>query len=380
MDLKQLIKHEAYRLGFSLVGVTTCQPLPHASVFASWLEQGRHGEMGYLATPRSRQCRPHPQNILPECRSVLVLASPYPSPSSPQPSESVKSGGSGRIASYASGVDYHEILPKRMQQLVQFIETRLGHPVLNRWYTDTGPILERELAQRAGLGWIGKNTCLINPSHGSYFFLAEILLDLDLESDLPFVPDRCGNCTRCLQACPTSCILPDRTLDARRCISYLTIELKAAIPLELRPLMGGWVFGCDICQQVCPWNRFAALQTGVAFEPQLVNPSFDLLSELNLPVVEFNRRFRHSPIRRARRGGYLRNLIVASGNLHLPEAVEPLARILESDPEALVRAHAAWALGQVNNPTAQLELRQARCREKDPSVLFEIDNSLTVRG
>ena len=163
-----------------------------------------------------------------------------------------------RIASYAHGDDYHDILPARMKELVQFIEEQVGGPVQNRYYTDTGPILERDLAQRAGIGWIGKNTCLINPKQGSYFLLSEILLDLELEPDPPFTTDHCGTCTRCIEACPTDCILPNRTLDARRCISYLTIELKDDIPLELRDKIGDWVFGCDICQQVCPWNRFAA--------------------------------------------------------------------------------------------------------------------------
>jgi epoxyqueuosine reductase len=162
-----------------------------------------------------------------------------------------------RVASYARGEDYHDVLPARMQELVRFIEEQVGGPVGNRYYTDTGPILERDLAQQAGIGWIGKNTCLIHPKQGSYFFLSEILLDLELEPDPPFTTDHCGTCTRCITACPTQCILPDRTLDATRCISYLTIELKDDIPVELREKVGDWAFGCDVCQMVCPWNRFA---------------------------------------------------------------------------------------------------------------------------
>ena len=179
--------------------------------------------MGYLADERSRLRRADPKLILPECKSILMLAVPYDSPLPMGEGPGVRARGEGRIASYALGEDYHDVLPQRLQAIVAFIEEQLGHPVPNRWYTDTGPILERDLAQRAGLGWIGKNTCLINPRAGSYFLLAEILLGVEIEPDSPFVTDHCGTCTRCLDACPTHCILPDRTLDARRCISYLTI-------------------------------------------------------------------------------------------------------------------------------------------------------------
>src|SRR5512139_3833352 len=201
----------------------------------------------------------------------------YPAAGQPAPSEHTLSGGQpgGRVAAYAWGEDYHTVLTERLQQLVVFIETHLGSPFPYRIYTDTGPLLERELAQRAGLGWIGKNTCLINPQAGSYFLLGEVLLGVALEPDAPFIADRCGSCTRCLEACPTGCILPDRTIDARRCISYLTIELKGIIPVELRPAIGNWVFGCDICQEVCPWNqRFARTQGEAAFtaRPGLSTP------------------------------------------------------------------------------------------------------------
>jgi epoxyqueuosine reductase len=223
VNLTQAIKEQAYQLGFSLVGVTNPDPLPHAEVFDAWLGQGRQGEMTYLNTPRSRLCRARPDLILPECRSVLVLGTRYPAPSSVDVNGKSDPQLRGRIASYAWGEDYHDILPGRLRNLVNFIELQVGHSIPNRWYTDTGPLLERELAQRAGLGWIGKNTCLINPDKGSYFLLAEILLGVELDPDLPFIPDRCGTCRRCIQACPTGCILPDRTLDAHHCISYLTI-------------------------------------------------------------------------------------------------------------------------------------------------------------
>ncbi len=383
-DLKHSIQIEARRLGFDLVGVTTPDPPPHADVFEAWLEAGRHGEMDYLATKRSRQRRCDPRQIMPECRAILVLGTRYPAPASNHPPPGPEAHG--QVAAYAWGDDYHDVLPTRLQALVAFIEARLGHPVPHRWYTDTGPLLERDLAQRAGLGWIGKNTCLIHPRQGSYFLLAEILLGLELEPDAPFVTDQCGTCTRCLEACPTACILPDRTLDARRCLSYLTIELKGAIPQALRPALGDWVFGCDICQQVCPWNlRFAAPEGDPAFAPRpsLPHPSLphpNLAESLSLTPADFNARFKRSPVRRAKRRGYLRNLAVAAGNANRvaadPAALLALTRLLEAEPEALVRQHAAWALGQIGGPAAHDALAQAARREKDPAVLDEIHAAL----
>jgi epoxyqueuosine reductase len=252
----------------------------------------------------------------------------------------------GRVAAYAWSADYHLILPERMQTLLTFVETQMGHPIPNRWYTDSGPLLERDLAQRAGLGWIGKNTNLIHPRIGSYILLAEILLGVDLEPDPPFEADRCGACKRCIEACPTQCILPDRTLDARRCISYLTIELKGEIPLHLRERMGQWVFGCDICQMVCPWNRFAAPSGDPAFAPRPGVPHPDLIAELTLNPQDFNHKFKDSPIQRAKRRGYLRNVAIALGNVRDPAAIQALRKALR-DPEPLVRASSAWAIEHI---------------------------------
>jgi len=337
-DLNQSIKDKARQLGFLLAGVTTPDPTPRYSTFENWLAQDRHGTMGYLATERSRKCRADPRGILPECKSILVLATPY----SP-PSPSGKGHDDGNIASYAQGDDYHDVLPERMKELVQFIEEQVGGPVKNRWYTDTGPVLERDLAQRAGIGWIGKNTCLIHPKHGSYFLLSEIFLDLDLEPDPPFVTDHCGTCTRCIEACPTDCILPNRTLDARSCIAYLTIELKDDIPPELRDKMGDWIFGCDICQMVCPWNRFADAGD-VAFENKI--PFHSLTNELLISTQEFNQRFKQSPVKRAKRRGYLRNVAVALGNTGNMQALPVLQKAL-NDEEPIIQEHAGWAIEQI---------------------------------
>ena len=333
--LKQAIKEKARQLGFVLAGVTSSEPPAQFNIFENWLHQNIHGNMQYLAEERSRIRRADPKQILPECKSILVLAIPY----SPLPRQS----SSFHIAAYALGDDYHDILPARLKEIVDFIEEKVGHSIPNRYYTDTGPVLERELAQRAGLGWIGKNSMLINPQAGSTFFLAEILLGIELEPDDSFPTDQCGTCNRCLTACPTQCILPNRTIDARRCISYLTIELKDEIPKELRPQMGEWIFGCDICQQVCPWNRFS-LPADSAFEPKIPLPV--LTSDLLLSSVEFNQRFKKSPLKRTKRRGYLRNLSIAVGNTGNEKDI-PLLQQASQDEEPLVKSHAKWAIQHI---------------------------------
>lgn len=296
--------------------------------------------MDYLASDRNRSRRANPKLILPECESILVLALPY------TPTAEVrKMNDEFKIAAYALGDDYHDVIPPRLKAIVQFIEEQVEHPVPNRWYTDSGPVLERELAQRAGLGWIGKNSMLINPKAGSTFLLAEILLGIQLEPDEPFPTDHCGTCTRCLEACPTQCILPDRTLDARRCISFLTIENKGGISEELREPMGNWVFGCDICQQVCPWNRFSH-EADAELKPNIPLPV--LPNDLLMTNKEFNQRFKRSPIKRAKRRGYLRNLAVAVGNKQSKEDI-PVLEQASLDEESLVKEHAEWAFKKITH-------------------------------
>ena len=300
--------------------------------------------MSYLANERARKRRCDPRAILPECLSILVLGVRYPDPKTVQADK--ETGLPGRLAAYAWGRDYHLVLPERLKALSTFIEQQIGNPLPHRWYTDTGPILERDLAQRAGLGWVGKNTCLINPKAGSYFLLAEILLGIDLEPDPPFTADRCGTCTRCIEACPTGSLLPDRTLDARRCIAYLTIENKGEIPPDLRPQMGKWIFGCDVCQMVCPWNRFAGKEYDQSLAAYPGLPSPDLRADLMLTPQEFNRKFKDRPVQRARRGGYLRNVAIALGNSADPVGIPALEKAL-LDNEPLVRQHADWAMRQI---------------------------------
>ncbi|MBL8049776.1 MAG: tRNA epoxyqueuosine(34) reductase QueG [Anaerolineales bacterium] len=357
-NLKQAIKEKARQLGFILTGVTSSEPLEHFNIFQDWINKNYHGEMNYLSTERSLTRRADPKQILPECKSILVLAIPYAPLSSDGRVGGVNTNQKNieenkppyrdhnlQIASYALGDDYHDVLPDKLKAIVKFIEEHLGKKIPNRYYTDSGPILERELAQRAGLGWIGKNSMLINPQAGSTFFLAEILLGIELEPDQPFSTDHCGTCNRCISACPTNCILPDRTLDSNRCISYLTIEHKTEIPENLREQIGNWIFGCDICQQVCPWNRFSQ-PADSAFETKIPLPV--LSGDLLLDPATFNQRFKKSPVKRTKRRGYLRNIAIAIGNKRDKKDIPMLEKAMQDD-EPLIQSHAKWALEKINN-------------------------------
>jgi len=369
-SLSQMIKTEAIRLGFHLVGVTTPDQPVNLAIYEDWLAEGYHADMAWIASERARQRRADPRLILTDCQSILMLGICYPRP---QQSPGISNG---QIASYAWGDDYHDVLPQRLKALVTFLESKVGHTVPNRWYTDTGPILERELAARAGLGWIGKNSNLINPKTGSYFILAELFLGISLTPDTPFTYDHCGTCTRCIDACPTNCILPNRTVDANRCLSYLTIESKGAIPWVYRKSMGDWLFGCDICQQVCPWNQKDALPQGdAAFAPRRGVPITNLAAELRLSPGDFNRKFKGSPVKRTKRRGYLRNVAVVLGNLQDTASVPALVDAL-TDMEPLVRAHAAWALAQISGGAAKTALQSAGSQETDADVQSEIQAAL----
>jgi len=370
-DLTLLIKRNAHDFGFHHVGITSPDPPEHLDVYLNWLSSGHHADLAWMGTREARQRRADPRRILPECKSILCLGIHY----SPAPSTKANSG-EGQIASYAWGNDYHNVLPEKLKSLVTFIENQLGYSIPNRWYTDTGPLLEKELAQRSGIGWIGKNSNLINPKSGSYFFLAEILLGIELVHDLPFVTDHCGSCTRCIDACPTNCILPNRTIDAGRCISYLTIEHKGGIPVELRPKIGNWIFGCDICQQVCPWNqRFALSEVDSTFSSKFGGLPVSLKDELALDAQAFNQKFKGTPIKRTKRRGYLRNVTIALGNSADTDATLALSKSLK-DHEPLVRRHAVWALGLIGNQLASDSLHSSLKSEHDKSVRDEIHQAL----
>jgi epoxyqueuosine reductase len=352
VTLAKQIKSKAFALGFDLVGIVAAGPLAGIAAFERWLADGRHGEMGYLARNVGR--RGDPRQLLPGAKSIIVIACNYHT-TNPEPVAGATRNADipvratdahcGQIARYALGDDYHDIIGGKLDALIEAIRA-LVPGVQAKACVDTAPVLERELAQRAGLGWIGKNTMLLHRRFGQWLFLGEILLDVELWPDAPEIHDRCGRCTRCITACPTNAIVAPRELDARRCISYLTIELKGPIPPELRPLIGNRIFGCDDCLEVCPWNRFAQQAREPGFSPRKDLTTPELVKLLELDEAEFKRRFARSPILRAKRRGLLRNVCVALGNSRDPRAVPALKRALK-DAEPLVREHAAWALEQI---------------------------------
>jgi epoxyqueuosine reductase len=309
MTLTESIKSKARELGFDLVGIAEAGPSQSHDRYVDWLAQGYHGTMNYLARPDAVARRADVRELLPGARSVVVVGMNY----YVAPLSKMGEGpGMGVVARYAWGDDYHEVIADRLKQLVAFIEAETGHPVAHKICVDTSAVLEREWAVRAGLGWIGKNTLLIHPHAGSWLLLGELLLKLDLECDTPFAADHCGTCTRCVEACPTQCILSDRALDASRCISYLTIELRGDLPAELQDLVGDWVFGCDVCQQVCPWNRFAHPTSEPAFAPR--HATLDLRELARMDQETFQVRFARSAIRRAKLQGLARNAAVVAAH------------------------------------------------------------------
>lgn len=365
--LSQRVKAHGAALGFDLVGISPVQPPAHIDSFAEWLRRGYQGEMAYMA--RTAGKRMHPGDFLPWARSVVSVAVNYNTAHAREPEPE---GIRGWISRYAWGEDYHDILQRKLAQLLDRVRQEAGPDVQGRIFVDAGPVMDREAGARAGIGWFGKNTNLLSPRIGSFFFLGELFLSLDLTWDRP-VKDRCGRCRLCLDACPTGAFVGPYVLDARRCISYLTIELKGPIPRELRPSVGTHIFGCDICQDVCPYNAKAEATGEPAFQPRPGLHAPELIPLLTLTETEFRRNFAGGPILRAKRRGLLRNVCVALGNLKRPEAVPALVAALRQDPDPLVRGHAAWALGRIRTEGSLAALWDARARETDPGILEEID-------
>lgn len=427
------VKERARALGFELVGIADPRRSDHIPRLERWLADGWHGDMGYLARADAVRRRGDLRLTLESVRSVVVVAQNY---YEPDPDGVPGDPSRGVIARYARGRDYHRVIRQRLRMLHRWIEGEVGHGVGGRVYVDTGPILERELGQRAGLGWFGKNTMLIHPGRGSYLFLGVLLLELELPPDETFAGEHCGSCRRCLDACPTGALKgygPDGApiMDARLCISYLTIEHRGPIPRELRPHVGNRIFGCDICQEVCPWNGAKFLEparepayrarppgparaggggrgdvssvlfgegrappgaehaehaeqgapargsardrAGAALSAQQI-PGTDgpsLVQLMTMSEAEWDAYSRGSPIRRARRAGFLRNVAVALGNWGSAEAVPALVQALE-DPEPLVRGHAAWALGRIGSEVARCALLRRLASEGDEWVRSEV--------
>ena len=371
--LTQQIQTRAHELGFELVEITPAERSQTIQRYRQWIASGYAGKMGYLE--RHLPLKENTRTLLQEAKSVISLAMNYWTLDTPK--DLAEDPGRGQISRYAWGDDYHDVIRERLLLLVDFIKNTAETELKSRVFVDSGPILEREYAQKAKLGWIGKNTNLINWRSGSWYFLSEVLVSIELESETQPLRGSCGTCTKCIEACPTDAIIEPNLLDSRLCISYLTIELKDSIPKELRPEMGNLIFGCDICQEVCPWNSKATPTTEPAFQPRDGNLAPELLTLIDMTQTEFSKRFKGSPIKRAKRKGFLRNVIVAIGNWRSRAAVPALKKVLIDD-EPLIRGHAAWALGQVGGKNAKQALNTRLKSEDDSEVISEIQDALQV--
>lgn len=395
VSVESRLEARARELGFSLFGISAAGASPHMDYYRSWVRRGVHGEMRYLSREDSLARRADLRGTMEGVKSVVVVAHEYYTDdgqgAGTDPSQAV-------IARYARGEDYHDVVKRKLEELLRWLDASVEGRVRGRPYVDTGPILERDLAQRAGLGWFGRNTMIINPRVGSYFFIGVILVDAELTPTAPFTDDRCGTCSACLDACPTAALLGRDddgapVMDAARCISYLTIESRGPIPRELRPAIGNRVFGCDICQEVCPWNeRFAKVTQEPAYLPRHgldARSLRDLAEELvALDDDGFRVRFKGSPVARAKRSGLLRNVCVGLGN-DAAQWADPLkgsdappypgesvlAQALV-DEDSIVRGHAAWALGRVGSQSARGALLAQAAVEADADALLEISQAL----
>jgi epoxyqueuosine reductase len=353
--LETRIKEHAQALGFELAGIALAAEADGFAYLQDWIAQGFAGKMDYM--PRLAEARRRPDSILPSVRSVVMVGINYkPQESGVTGQDSgVRSRGSGvggqaagldgRVSCYAAGHDYHRVLREKLKKLLDWIQQEVPG-TRGRAVVDTAPLLEREFARRAGLGWFGKNTMLLHKKLGSYLFLGALLLDLELRADEAFQASHCGTCTRCLDECPTDAFVGPYRLDARRCISYLTIELRGPIPEDLRPQMDDWIFGCDVCQEVCPWNRKAPSGREAALQPNVAGLNVNLLELMRLSEEEFRRRFRDTALPRTKRAGLLRNVAIALGNLGDERALPALQEALE-DGEPLIREAAAWAIARL---------------------------------
>jgi epoxyqueuosine reductase len=368
-DARRILEEIAREAGFDLVGVTGAEPLREGGErLREWQEAGMAADMGYMQRPV--ELLSDPKKLQKSARSVVSLGVSY------YPGDHPENEGGGRVARYAWGRDYHEVIKARLFRLREDLEEELGVRIKARAFTDAVPLLERSAAQHAGLGFFGRNSCLINNQIGSYFFIADLIVDLDLEPDPPG-NGTCGRCTRCMDRCPTGAIKAPGVVDARLCISYLTIENRGEIPRELRKQVGDWAFGCDVCQEVCPYNKTKASRSRwPEFSREAGSGPYLKIEEV-LKIrtdEEFDVRFAGTPLTRPARAGLLRNCCVAAGNLKLEKAVPDLIECLREDPSPLVRGHAAWALGEIGGSGEPL--REAAKTESDPWCLEEIELAL----
>ena len=369
-EARRVLEERAREAGFDLVGVTGAEPLREGGErLREWQEAGMAADMGYMQRPV--ELLSDPKKLQKSARSVVSLGVSY------YPGDHPENEGGGRVARYAWGRDYHEVIKGRLFRLREDLEEELGVRIKARAFTDAVPLLERSAAQHAGLGFFGRNSCLISNEIGSYFFIADLIVDLDLEPD-PEGTGTCGSCTRCMDRCPTGAIKAPGVVDARLCISYLTIENRGEIPRKLRKKVGDWAFGCDVCQEVCPYNKTKASKSRwPEFSREAgTGPYIEIENVLKIRTdEEFDEIFAGTPLTRPGRAGLLRNCCVAAGNLKLEKAVPVLIECLNEDPSALVRGHAAWALGEIEG--SDESLREAAKTESDPWCLEEIELALT---
>jgi epoxyqueuosine reductase len=337
--IKIEIKARAKSLGFCLCGVSTLEEMRNYPVFEKWLAVKQNGCMRYLDSDRHRLLRKQPKDLAPWAKTIVVLAWPY------NLNYTRDGEASGQIAGYAGFEDYHSLLPQILKPLLEDLPNICGEPVQSQVYCDSAPILERELGVRAGLGWIGKNSCLINPSEGSSFLLAEVFLDIPLTPDKPYAEDRCGTCRRCIEACPVACINSDRTIDANRCVSALTIEQKESFTEDQLSMIGNRVFGCDICQSVCPWNHKKQVNLTRNVNSWALQEMNKLLT---ISETSFREKFKGSSIMRSKRRGLIRNLCAVIGNLRISICHDNLVRLLETDPDPVIQISAGQALMKIN--------------------------------
>ncbi|MGH3086149.1 MAG: tRNA epoxyqueuosine(34) reductase QueG [Rubrobacteraceae bacterium] len=366
---KQILEERAREAGFDVVGVTRAEPLEKgAERLREWQESGMAADMGYMRRPV--ELLSNPKKLQKSAKSVVSLGVSY------YPGDHPENPGGGKVARYAWGRDYHEVIKGRLFRLRKELEEEIGTKIKARAFTDAVPLLERSAAQHAGLGFFGRNSCVINGEVGSYFFIADLIMDLELEPDEPGT-GTCGKCARCMDACPTGAIKAPGVVDARLCISYLTIENKGEIPRSLRPLVGDWAFGCDVCQEVCPYNKTKAKKSRwPEFDPSSgAGPRLEIEEVLKIRTdEEFEERFSGTPLTRPGRAGLLRNCCVVAGNMKKKSAVPELIECLREDSSPLVRGHAAWALGEMGG--AEEVLREAEKFETDESVSDEIKLAL----
>jgi epoxyqueuosine reductase len=362
LSIENCIKAKAYNLGFCLCGITNSAVLKSFDIYKQWIDSGYHGVMSYLASTRHLTARQDPTLLAPWVKSIVVFGWPY------RLNRTTAQERSGQISGYVGEIDYHLLLPQKIQYLVDELPQIAGQGIRAEIFCDNAPILERDLAVRAGLGWIGRNSCLISPKFGSAILLAELFLDLELAPGPPFEKDLCGSCQRCLQTCPTSCILPERIVDADKCISTLTIENKALIPTSAVNKVANHLFGCDVCQTICPWNHQIKAQSDSLAQMS----EAEMIAELTLGKDEFRSQYAHSAIQRTKRRGWIRNLCAVLANMNSLEAFDPLSRVFAEDKDPLCRITAAEALVSLDQQRAGEILQKRLQNETEVTVMAAI--------